>query len=375
MSETLKFGFLCSSRSLGGLELSTFNFGTWLKARGHEVFYIVDAESPLIKYLEKESINYKTINKGRKYLDFKAAKELSSILKDSDFTDFIITLSADIDLCALTKSWYYKNFRFYYFQEMQLGVDKKNFFFNWKFSKMEKWFTPLHWLKDQLKERTNVEDEKIILNPLSIEVERFQKDIQKEDARTKFELPQDVFLFGFIGRIDPGKRPHIVLDAFEKVASDNKNCHLLIMGEETRNAKNNYAKEFFEKINSSPNKSRIHHRGFTDDVATAYKAIDCFIMATPSESIGLVTIEAMASGTTVLGANGGGTPELLNFGKAGYLFTPDDSTDLSKQMSIVLDNSHNQSEKIEAAKMRASELYSSHITCDIFEEVIGAYQR
>jgi glycosyltransferase involved in cell wall biosynthesis len=371
MAKKLKIGFICTSRALGGLELSTYKFGLWMRQRGHDVHFILDEKSLLIKYMKENNLPYNTIKKGRKYLDFAGARQLTEEIKKIGYEHFIITLNADIDLCALTKTFYFKKFNFYYFQEMQLGVVKKHFFFNWKFSKLSKWISPLDWLYKQVLERTNVPESKLIKAPLSIEVEKFDKlEMTKSAARDFFKLPQDVFLFGFIGRIDKIKNPTLIVTAFEKIATQVPNAHLMIMGEKTRDEVSLYGDDLLAQINASPFKARIHTRGFTDRVDIAYKALDTFIMATDSEAIGLVTIEAMASGTIVIGANGGGTPELLNFGDAGYLFEVQNVDSLATQMQRAYDEFDQRHIMLNKAKERAYAKYSHHITCDVLEKMI-----
>lgn len=372
MKQTIKIGFICTSKALGGLELSTYKFGVWMKQRGHEVHYIICENSPLAKYLTDNKIPFETIKKGPKYLDFKGAYQLSKKIKVSGFDQFIITLSADIDLCALTKTIFHSDFKFYYFQEMQLGVDKKNMFFNWKFSKMEKWLTPLNWLHQQVLERTNVKEDKIVDIPLSIEVSKFNQDISQKDARDQLGISSDDYIFGFIGRIDPGKNPLLIFKAFEQVASQMPNAKLLIMGEKTRFDKRNYASELDKAIEKSKFSNQVIRKGFTDQVHLAYKAIDTFIMATNYESIGLVTVEAMASNCLVIGANGGGTPELLNYGDAGLLFEVENQDDLATQMLKAFKLNTEQKKSITTkAFTRVNELYSSEITCDIFERLLS----
>jgi glycosyltransferase involved in cell wall biosynthesis len=374
MKKSLNFAFICTSRALGGLELSTVQFGRWLKRRGHQIFYIVDQKSPLITYLEQEQLPYQTLKKGPKYFDLLGASALARIIKNKpEFNHYITTLSADIDLCALTKSLFNKNFHFYYFQEMQLGVVKKGIFFDWKFSKMTKWFTPLNWLHQQVKERTNIDHDKIILNPLSIEVARFRDlSLTQAQARLKLNLPPERFIFGFIGRIDPGKNPALILEAFESIADQHPEIDLMIMGEKTRHDTRDYAEKLETSISASRFKERIHRRPFSNQVEVAYRAIDCFIMATKAESIGLVTLEAMASSTLVIGANGGGTPELLDNSQAGLLFEPENKLDLSQKMKHAFIDFNQFDTVKKKALERVETLYCSEITCDIFERTIEA---
>jgi len=67
-----------------------------------------------------------------------------------------------------------------------------------------------------------------------------------------------------------------------------------------------------------------------------FNAIDWTLMASYSETFGMVTLESMACGTPVIGSNTGGTKSLLNEGKLGILFEPKNSQDLAEKLNYVL---------------------------------------
>ena len=51
------------------------------------------------------------------------------------------------------------------------------------------------------------------------------------------------------------------------------------------------------------------------------------LMCTSGETYGMVTAEALAAGTPVLGSRSGGTIDLLGNGRYGYLYEPGDEAD------------------------------------------------
>ena len=59
-------------------------------------------------------------------------------------------------------------------------------------------------------------------------------------------------------------------------------------------------------------------------------------MASKAETVGMVTLESLASNTPVIGSNAGGTIELLQNGKLGYLFEPENSESLAHEISCFL---------------------------------------
>lgn len=82
------------------------------------------------------------------------------------------------------------------------------------------------------------------------------------------------------------------------------------------------------------------HLGFldTDTVkCAAYSAMDCFVIPSLAEAFGQTAIEALASGTCVLGANVGGIPETMPANShAAALFPPSNPPAIADRLRAVL---------------------------------------
>ncbi len=59
-------------------------------------------------------------------------------------------------------------------------------------------------------------------------------------------------------------------------------------------------------------------------------------MCSQSEAFGRVTVEAMMSGCLVIGANSGGTMELVSDNETGLLYTSGDYSDLAAKIRLAL---------------------------------------
>jgi glycosyltransferase involved in cell wall biosynthesis len=75
-----------------------------------------------------------------------------------------------------------------------------------------------------------------------------------------------------------------------------------------------------------------------DELLQLYRRAGVFVMPSLMEAFGVAFLEAMASGTPVVGTNVGGIPELVKHGENGLLVEPDDPTGLAEAILAVLGN-------------------------------------
>ncbi|MCL6637957.1 MAG: glycosyltransferase family 1 protein, partial [Alicyclobacillus sp.] len=63
---------------------------------------------------------------------------------------------------------------------------------------------------------------------------------------------------------------------------------------------------------------------FGEELAQAYASADAFVFPSTTETLGLVLYEAMASGLPIVAADSPATREVLQHGRAGWMFQPED---------------------------------------------------
>ncbi len=85
------------------------------------------------------------------------------------------------------------------------------------------------------------------------------------------------------------------------------------------------------------------------DLAAAYASADIFFMASRTETLGLVVLEAMAAGCAVVAADEGGIPDIVRDGVTGHLFKHgDQETAIAAVRKLITDDAHRENMRREA---------------------------
>jgi len=92
-------------------------------------------------------------------------------------------------------------------------------------------------------------------------------------------------------------------------------------------------------------------------LASAYASADLFLFPSATETLGLVLMEAMASGCPVVAGRAGGIPDAVEDGCTGFLFDPDDPNGLVDGLNRAL-ASGSELETIRARARQDTELHN-----------------
>jgi len=361
-----KIGLFCSSKSNGGLERNLVNLANLLFDSGKHIVFWAPEDAPYIELLNSQ-IHFISISKHKKYLDFVSARRYAKSIKAEEVTKLVFRFNKDLDVLVWAKKLLHPDLELFFWQAMQLGISKKGFYHSLKFNSLSKWIATLECLKQQALEKTKINPAKVEVIPLPLDLENFeQSNLSKIEARSIVGLPSDVQIMGVIGRIDPKKGQQFVIQALSKIP----NWHLLILGEPTRGEYENHLLELKELAKKLKLEDRIHFKPFTKNLPPVYRSLDLMVMATQAETFGAVTIEAMASRTPVLGTNSGGTPEILEQGKLGYLFEPNNQKSFLEVFNAFTTETDTTLQKVEAARNAVHNKYNQKIITDNFLKLL-----
>ncbi|AUX95243.1 glycosyltransferase [Mixta gaviniae] len=150
-------------------------------------------------------------------------------------------------------------------------------------------------------------------------------------VRARLGLPTDSFLFGSIGSLIPRKATHHTLQALSafRRASPTVNWHMVVVGTgpELENLQQLAAREGIA--------DRVIFTGFRNNPLDYLAAMDVFVLASRSEGLPRVVLEAMLVNTAVIGSRVVGTAELVDDGRTGLLFDYGDTARLCAHMQAL----------------------------------------
>ncbi|MCA2989006.1 MAG: glycosyltransferase family 1 protein [Gemmatimonas sp.] len=187
-------------------------------------------------------------------------------------------------------------------------------------------------------------------------------------SRHRYAMGAD-FNFLHVGRLAPEKNVEFVLDAFAHLRNRfrDRRLRLIIAG-------------------AGPSERRLRERAGDDvmflgavdrerDLPALYASADGFVTASETETLGLVVLEAMASGLPVVACHAAGVGEHLDHARNGLAFAPGDMSGCVSAMSrLVADASLH--ERLRAGARAAAESMSTDRALDqldaLLRTVVGA---
>ena len=351
--------------------MNTLRHAKWMAERGHVVNLFCVAGTPLHKEGQMCDIGMFTVKRNKKNFDFKSAYKLSKTLKELKTEIIWFRDKRDLATIGLSKSFCNGKLKVLYQQAMQIGVVKTHLLHTLRFKKIDAWVTPLHYMADQVKNKTRFDHSKIHIVPLAIDVEDFNKKAYgKTEARQKFNLEENDLVVGIIGRIDPHKAQQFVKDTVVELQKTYPEMKLLIVGNKTEGEWQEYYDTLRDDIELNHQNKSVQMFPFMGDVKSFYNAIDIFVMASAKETFGMVTIEAMMAGKIIAGTNTCGTLELLNNEEFGYYFVPNDIKTLKEALGKILSNRSEAEKKAIAAQCYAKGNFTKEIECHKIEEIL-----
>lgn len=163
---------------------------------------------------------------------------------------------------------------------------------------------------------------KVTLVANGIDLARFADRAGASEARRSLGIPPGAPVIGTVGRLNEVKRQDRLIRAFARVRTSAPEARLLIVGD---GPLRDDLRRLADGLGLG---GAVHFTGYDPDPQRFLGVLDVFALTSRSEGMPLVVLEAWAAGLPVVASRVGGLPELIDDGRTGLLFEPDDEAAL-----------------------------------------------
>ena len=176
---------------------------------------------------------------------------------------------------------------------------------------------------------------------------------KRAELRKKYGIPDEAFVYGYVGRVNADKGINELIDAFKTVSAEKKDSYLILVGMlddanpiKPENLEYAKAQENIVLTGNVPPSEVYYHMAMFD------------VMTHPTyrEGFGKVLQEAMGVGLPIITTNVPGPSEVVEDGVSGILCEVKNPDDLAKKM-IMLYNDKALRDNLAAAGLARAEKY------------------
>ena len=174
---------------------------------------------------------------------------------------------------------------------------------------------------------------KVVYVPgVGIDTRSFEFDEQSVETRkrirTELGISGSNTVILSVGELNKNKNHEIILRALAMLK--NQNIHYLIAG---RGVLKSYLEELAESLGIQ---GQLHLLGFRSDVKDLFRSADVFAHPSFREGLSVAVMEAMASSLPIICTNIRGNTDLIDNGKGGFWFDPNDVNSACEALENIL---------------------------------------
>jgi glycosyltransferase involved in cell wall biosynthesis len=231
--------------------------------------------------------------------------------------------------------------------------------------------TDSYFSKREIMKYLNVEDNKISVIHLGVDLEKFHpldNGAVIDSVRRKYNLPAEYFLY--MGTLEPRKNITRLIYAYSLLRKKNTNTPKLVLA----GGKGWLHNAIFEIVNKENLKDDVVFIGYVSDgdIVPLLNGAALFLFPSLYEGFGLPPLEAMACGVPVVTSQAASLPEVV--GDAALIADPFSIEDIAEKIDAVYSSAEVKNRLIQKGLERAK-LFTWEKAADklmkVYEEVVG----
>lgn len=350
-------------KGFGGLEMQMVQKALDAEQQGDQAVVVVERDSFADEYTRKHALQPEYLQPSLPYIDPKAIIQLGGMLKRRNVDIIVCGQTKHLSLCLLARALYHPRAAVVLFQQMQSGLNKKDWFHNRVYGSLDLAIVLTPQMRVDLLRTTAIHESKVRVIPIGVDTARWDNLPDKQRLRAEFGLPATDPLIGFVARFDPQKGFVTAVEALAKSSSDT--ARLLLVGADAPGP-DPYSRQVMAKAEELGVARRVLRMPPTDRIPELMSCMDIFVNPSYSETYGLVTLEAMAASLPVVGSDSAGTGFLVIHNHTGLLFPPADSSAAATALDALLGDETLRETMGKQGRRRVEESFSAATQSSLF---------
>lgn len=165
-----------------------------------------------------------------------------------------------------------------------------------------------------------------------IELNRFDKSVNRKEVRLSLNIPEEAFLIGTVGRLSKQKAPSDFVNAALKVHQSYPDAYFVWVGD------GELMVETQELVASLELEEVFRFARHSRNIPDILKSMDCFVLASHWEGFSISVLEAMAAGLPVIVSRVSGASEAVLEGTTGCVVPIGDTEKLANAIGHMISN-------------------------------------
>lgn len=322
----MKVAELCLSPDQGGLELYVLRLVRWLSNAKPGCVAVITPGGKLESLLRDEGLPYRRLRVTLPWLPLVAARRLARWIDAEDVDVIHLHWGKDLSLAVLARKFAKRPVRVVYTRQMAITRAKRDWYHRALYRHVDQLIVITRRLQEEARRFLPLDPERIRLLYHGVPAPPSPPSARCNALRERAEVPDEAFLVGLFGRIEPAKGQHVLVDAIARLAQRGAGIHAVLFGHPMHPRHLNDLRAQVARLGLE---RRVRYCGFHPRPQEIIGCFDCIVLTTYNETFGLVLIEAMRAGVAVIGTDAGGVPEIVEDGVTGLLVRPRDANALA----------------------------------------------
>ncbi len=221
------------------------------------------------------------------------------------------------------------------------------------YNQIDRTFVPTKPILDEL-ELHRVRN--LMYVPNGVDLNLFRPEFRSNPWRERIHGSKEKTIVLFVSRLVWEKDLRVLAEAYSILRNKRNDFELVIVGD-------GHARQEFEQTMPG-----AHFLGYQSGkvLAESYASSDIFVFPSTTETFGLVTVEAMASGLVPVAAKIGGAAGIIQDGISGIFSKPFDGADMAQQVEFLIDHPEKREKLSYGATFRAQDFGWTHVLDELF---------